>query len=51
MMNAAAIQQYLDFAYIAAVGCSSWRIKWMSSPVTARRGVLAGEVAACCWRL
>ena len=46
IMNAAAIQQYLDFAYIAAVVLFILAIKWLSSPVSARRGVLAGEVAA-----
>jgi H+-translocating NAD(P) transhydrogenase subunit beta len=45
-MNAAAIQQYLDFAYIAAVVLFILALKWLSSPVSARRGVLAGEVAA-----
>src|SRR5271163_5251258 len=45
-MNAAAIQQYLDFAYILAVVLFILALKWLSSPVTARRGVLAGEIAA-----
>jgi NAD(P) transhydrogenase subunit beta len=45
-MNAAAIQQYLDFAYILAVVLFILALKWLSSPVSARRGVLAGEVAA-----
>ncbi|MBV8629910.1 MAG: NAD(P)(+) transhydrogenase (Re/Si-specific) subunit beta, partial [Silvibacterium sp.] len=45
-MNATAIQQYLDFAYIAAVVLFILALKWLSSPVSARRGVLAGEVAA-----
>ena len=45
-MNAAAIQQYLDFAYIAAVVLFILALKWLSSPVSARRGVLAGEIAA-----
>jgi NAD(P) transhydrogenase subunit beta len=45
-MNVAAIQQYLDFAYIAAVVLFILALKWLSSPVSARRGVLAGEVAA-----
>ena len=42
-MNAAAIQQYLDFAYIVAVVLFVLAIKWLGSPVSARRGVLAGE--------
>jgi NAD(P) transhydrogenase subunit beta len=45
-MNAAAIQQYLDFAYIAAIVLFMLALKWLSSPVSARRGVLAGEIAA-----
>ena len=45
-MNALALQQYLDFAFIAAVVLFVMAIKWLSSPATARRGVLAGEVAA-----
>ncbi len=45
-MNAAAIQQYLDFAYIISVVLFILAIKWLSSPVSARRGVLAGEIAA-----
>lgn len=45
-MNAAAMQQYLDFAYIAAVVLFVLAIKWLGSPVSARRGVLAGEIAA-----
>jgi len=45
-MNATVIQQYLDFAYIAAVVLFILALKWLSSPVSARRGVLAGEVAA-----
>ena len=45
-MNAAAMQQYLDFAYIVAVVLFVLAIKWLGSPVSARRGVLAGEIAA-----
>src|SRR5271155_72520 len=45
-MNAAAIQQYLDFAYILAVVLFILAIKWLSSPVSSKRGVLAGEIAA-----
>ena len=45
-MNMLAIQQYLDFAFIAAVVLFILAIKWLSSPSTARRGVLAGEIAA-----
>jgi NAD(P) transhydrogenase subunit beta len=40
------MQQYLDFAFIAAVVLFVLAIKWLSSPATAPRGVLAGEIAA-----
>src|SRR5215472_9339988 len=45
-MTTAALQQYLDFAYIAAVVLFILSLKWLSSPVSARRGVLAGEIGA-----
>jgi len=45
-MNGIALQQYLDFAYIAAVVLFILSLKWLSSPVSARWGVLAGEVGA-----
>ncbi|HEX3738183.1 MAG TPA: NAD(P)(+) transhydrogenase (Re/Si-specific) subunit beta [Terriglobales bacterium] len=45
-MNTLALQQYLDFTYIAAVVLFILAIKWLSSPVSARRGVLAGEIAS-----
>lgn len=45
-MNPVALQQYLDFTYIAAVVLFILAIKWLSSPVSARRGVLAGEIAS-----
>jgi NAD(P) transhydrogenase subunit beta len=45
-MNLVELQQYLDFAFIAAVVLFILAIKWLSSPATARRGVLAGEIAA-----
>ena len=45
-MNTLALQQYLDFTYIAAVVLFILAIKWLSSPVSARRGVLAGELAS-----
>ena len=46
IMNPLALQQYLDFTYIAAVVLFILAIKWLSSPVSARRGVLAGEIAS-----
>jgi NAD(P) transhydrogenase subunit beta len=45
-MSPAAIQQLLDSAYIIATVLFILSIKWLSSPTSARRGVLAGEIAA-----
>ncbi len=45
-MTAIALQQYLDFAYIAAVVLFILSLKWLSSPARARWGVLAGEIGA-----
>ena len=45
-MNPATLQQVIDFSYIAAVVGFILAIKWLSSPVTARRGVVIGEIAA-----
>jgi NAD(P) transhydrogenase subunit beta len=45
-MNTAALQQYLDFAYIVAVVLFILSLRFLSSPVTARWGVLAGEIGA-----
>ena len=45
-MTIAVIQQYLDFAYVAAVILFILSLKWLSSPTTARWGVLAGEIGA-----
>ncbi|HEV2177993.1 MAG TPA: NAD(P)(+) transhydrogenase (Re/Si-specific) subunit beta [Terriglobia bacterium] len=45
-MTALATGQLIDFAYIAAVTLFVLALKWLSSPATARRGVLAGEIAA-----
>jgi H+-translocating NAD(P) transhydrogenase subunit beta len=45
-MNPVALQQLLDFAYIAAVVLFILSLKFLSSPVTAHWGVLAGEVGA-----
>jgi H+-translocating NAD(P) transhydrogenase subunit beta len=38
--------QLLDTAYLIATVLFILAIKWLSSPVTSRRGVLAGEIAA-----
>jgi len=45
-MTPEATQQLLDIAYIAATVLFILAIKWLSSPVSAKRGVLAGEIAA-----
>src|SRR5262249_59222738 len=46
MTHAFALQEYLHFAYIAAVVLFMLSLKWLSSPVSARWGVLAGEIGA-----
>jgi H+-translocating NAD(P) transhydrogenase subunit beta len=45
-MNPAWLQQLIDFSYIAAVIGFILALKWLSSPVTAMRGVLIGEIAS-----
>ncbi|HKW19077.1 MAG TPA: NAD(P)(+) transhydrogenase (Re/Si-specific) subunit beta [Terriglobales bacterium] len=45
-MNGVGLQEYLDFAYIAAVVLFILSLRWLSSPRTARWGVLAGEIGA-----
>jgi NAD(P) transhydrogenase subunit beta len=45
-MSPAANQQLLDSAYIIATVLFILSIKWLSSPTSARRGVLVGEIAA-----
>jgi len=45
-MNPATLQQLIDFSYIAAVIGFILALKWLSSPVTAMRGVLIGEIAS-----
>ena len=37
-------QAFWQIAYIVAALCVVLSIKWLSSPVTARRGVFAGEL-------
>ena len=46
MNQLAALQQYLDFAYIVAVVLFILSLRFLSSPVTARWGVLLGEIGA-----
>ena len=45
-MTALALQQYLDFAYIIAVVLFILSLRFLSSPASARWGVLAGEIGA-----
>src|SRR5271169_3071772 len=45
-MTPALTQQLIDSAYIVATVFFILSIKWLSSPTTARRGVLVGEIAA-----
>jgi len=45
-MNPLELQQYLDFAYIVAVVLFILSLKFLSSPKSARWGVLAGEIGA-----
>jgi H+-translocating NAD(P) transhydrogenase subunit beta len=45
-MSGLALQQYLDFAYIAAVVLFVLSLRFLNSPATARMGVLCGEVGA-----
>jgi H+-translocating NAD(P) transhydrogenase subunit beta len=45
-MSAATSIQLIDATYIVAVVLFILAIKWLSSPRTARHGVLAGEIAA-----
>ena len=45
-MSPVATQQLLDSAYIIATVLFILSIKWLSSPTSARRGVLVGEIAA-----
>ncbi len=45
-MTTVAIGQLIDFAYIAAAVLFILSLKWLSSPSTARHGVIAGEIGA-----
>jgi NAD(P) transhydrogenase subunit beta len=45
-MSAADLQQLIDFTYIAAAIGFILAIKWLGSPVTAKRGVIVGELAS-----
>ncbi len=46
MMTSIATGQLIDFTYIAAAVLFILSLKWLSSPATARRGVIAGEIGA-----
>ena len=45
-MTAASAQQLIDLTYIVAAVLFILSLKWLSSPVTAPHGVLAGEIGA-----
>ena len=45
-MTAISAQQLIDFTYIAAAIGFILALKWLSSPVSAMRGVLIGEIAS-----
>jgi proton-translocating NAD(P)+ transhydrogenase subunit beta len=45
-MTPVAIGQLIDFAYIAAAVLFILSLRWLSSPSTARHGVIAGEIGA-----
>ena len=45
-MNPVVTRQLADFAYVFAIAGFILSLKWLSSPATARRGVLFGEISA-----
>jgi len=45
-MTSTSTEQLLDVTYLVATVLFILAIKWLSSPVTSRRGVLVGEIAA-----
>jgi NAD(P) transhydrogenase subunit beta len=45
-MNPLTVQQLIDVAYIIAVALFILALRWLSSPASARHGVLAGEIGA-----
>jgi proton-translocating NAD(P)+ transhydrogenase subunit beta len=45
-MNQMTVQYLTDFSYIIAIAFFILSLKWLSSPATARRGVLVGEIGA-----
>jgi len=45
-MNPLTQQQLIDLAYIIAVALFILALRWLSSPASAKRGILAGEIGA-----
>ena len=45
-MDLTTVQYLTDFSYIVAIAFFILSLKWLSSPATARRGVLVGEIGA-----
>ena len=45
-MNPITVQYLTDFSYIIAITFFILSLKWLSSPASARRGVLVGEIGA-----
>ena len=43
-MEGGALQNFWQYAYLLAAVTIVFSIKWLSSPATARRGVIAGEI-------
>ncbi|HEV2388032.1 MAG TPA: NAD(P)(+) transhydrogenase (Re/Si-specific) subunit beta [Candidatus Acidoferrales bacterium] len=43
-MNPVLAQHIIDFAYLASIVLFIFSLRWLSSPETARHGVLAGEI-------
>ena len=46
ILHLTTVQSLTDFAYIIAIAFFILSLKWLSSPATARRGVLIGEIGA-----
>ena len=46
IMNLSTVVYLTDFSYIIAIAFFILSLKWLSSPATARRGVLVGEIGA-----
>jgi H+-translocating NAD(P) transhydrogenase subunit beta len=45
-MDLTTVQYLTDFSYIVAIAFFILSLKWLSTPATARRGVLVGEIGA-----